>query len=185
MRRTRETDQGIEAMFDREVEALYKEESPKLYNYLCKTFGSVLDLDTIRSCMGEGFRVTRRKWEDHRETEDPIRFTYTVAANRARKELAAVHKQADISEKLAGARDRDDQASPEETVLDRIRIEAAIAAIPRRQREAVLLCYVRGFSQQEVADIMQISACTVRSHLHEARRRLEDLLRQYDQPEVE
>ena len=41
---------------------------------------------------------------------------------------------------------------------------SAVAALPRKQRAVIVLRYVEGHSEQEIADILDISVGTVKSH---------------------
>lgn len=52
----------------------------------------------------------------------------------------------------------------------------AIAELPAGHRAAVALHYLHGFSQDEVAELLDIPGGTVASRLHTARRRLRALL---------
>jgi RNA polymerase sigma-70 factor, ECF subfamily len=63
-----------------------------------------------------------------------------------------------------------------EQVELRDRIDEAIAALPERQKTIVQLFELEGFSGAEIADMLEISAGTVRWHLHEARRALREAL---------
>jgi RNA polymerase sigma-70 factor, ECF subfamily len=58
----------------------------------------------------------------------------------------------------------------------RERIDAAIADLPERQRTIVELFELDGFTGAEIAEMLDISAGTVRWHLHEARRALRESL---------
>ena len=59
-----------------------------------------------------------------------------------------------------------DLIQPEDdTVALRVLLGAALAELPRRQREALALRYLGGLSNAEVADCMQISAESVKEHL--------------------
>jgi RNA polymerase sigma-70 factor, ECF subfamily len=60
------------------------------------------------------------------------------------------------------------------------RIEAALAALPDRQREAIVLQYYQGFSNIEAADILGISVEALESLLARARRNLRVYLQQQD-----
>jgi RNA polymerase sigma factor (sigma-70 family) len=55
---------------------------------------------------------------------------------------------------------------------------AALAHLPRRQREAVALYYLAGLSEEEVGRALGIAVGTVKSHLHRGlsalRRSLDD-----------
>jgi RNA polymerase sigma factor (sigma-70 family) len=54
---------------------------------------------------------------------------------------------------------------------------AAVRALPEKQCDAVLLVYAEGLSHAAAADVLGCSEKTVSWHLHEARKRLKDLLR--------
>ncbi|MDG9709670.1 RNA polymerase sigma factor [Streptomyces sp. DH10] len=59
------------------------------------------------------------------------------------------------------------------TVLEsKLGLYAAIARLPERQYDVILLCFVLGHPMRRVAELMGISYGTVRSHLRGARRRL-------------
>lgn len=55
-------------------------------------------------------------------------------------------------------------------------LEAAIAALPERQRAALTLCALNGHSQGEAAEILQVSVEALESLLARARRRLRQVL---------
>jgi RNA polymerase sigma-70 factor, ECF subfamily len=63
-----------------------------------------------------------------------------------------------------------------EQVQLRERIDTAIAALPDRQRTIVQLFELEGYTGAEIAEMLDISAGTVRWHLHEARRTLREAL---------
>jgi RNA polymerase sigma-70 factor, ECF subfamily len=58
----------------------------------------------------------------------------------------------------------------------RERVHEAIATLPERQRTIVELFELEGYSGAEIAEMLDISAGTVRWHLHEARRALREAL---------
>jgi len=66
-------------------------------------------------------------------------------------------------------------SDPEEEALrrlDRARVLDALGDLPQRQRSAVLLYDVQGYSHAEIGDILGISAGTSRAHLHHGRKKL-------------
>jgi RNA polymerase sigma-70 factor, ECF subfamily len=70
-------------------------------------------------------------------------------------------------------------ASPEraaETSALRIRLNAAMNALPERQRLIVQLAELEGLNSAEIADVLDVSAGTVRWHLHRARQNLRAVL---------
>ena len=68
---------------------------------------------------------------------------------------------------------------PEQAVIDRAehgRVFAAIASLPRRQRECVALRYLLDASVAQTAEALEISEGSVKTHTHRALRTLETLL---------
>jgi len=69
----------------------------------------------------------------------------------------------------------DTQADAEETLIrvqERELMLRAIATLPERERAAILLRDIEGFSTDEVAHIMRSSATTVRSQISSARQKI-------------
>lgn len=56
------------------------------------------------------------------------------------------------------------------------RIATALAALPRGQRDVLLLCAWGGLGHTEIAEALSVSVGTVKSRLHRARARLQPLL---------
>ena len=56
----------------------------------------------------------------------------------------------------------------------RVSLAAALAALPRSQREAVVLRYLADLPEAEVGDVLGVATGTVKSHLHRARVALRD-----------
>ena len=72
-----------------------------------------------------------------------------------------------------------EEPSPEDEVLRRQNLAVlrqAFQQLPDQMRRCCILRYEKGFKYQEIADIMGISIETVKAHLHQARKRLADLL---------
>ena len=51
-------------------------------------------------------------------------------------------------------------------------LEEAIERMPEEVRRCFILCYHRGFSHEEIAELMRLPPPAVRAHLEEARRQL-------------
>ena len=62
----------------------------------------------------------------------------------------------------------------------RQRLLAALAEIPERHREVILLHDLEGWKHREIGERLGLPEGTVRSHLHHARRRLRRILGQGD-----
>jgi RNA polymerase sigma-70 factor (ECF subfamily) len=57
-----------------------------------------------------------------------------------------------------------------------VELQAALASLPSQQRRCLLLAARDGMSYDEIAQLLSLSANTVRNHLAAARRRLRELL---------
>lgn len=57
------------------------------------------------------------------------------------------------------------------------RMWAAVRTLPDKQREAVLLVYGEGLSHADAADAMGSAEATVSWHIHEAKKRLKQIMR--------
>jgi RNA polymerase sigma-70 factor (ECF subfamily) len=69
--------------------------------------------------------------------------------------------------------------SPEEEFLRREQsaaFHAALRELPDQMRRCCILRYEKSMQYQEIAIVMKISIDTVKAHLHQARKRLKDLL---------
>jgi len=94
----------------------------------------------------------------------------TVALNLARSGLRRIR-----SERRARAR-LDTSGVGEPPTADRIDVERALTALPRRQREVAVLRYYLQLDTREVASALQIDEGTVKSSLSRARASLADAL---------
>ncbi len=77
-----------------------------------------------------------------------------------------------------------DPPSDEKTALERMiererraRLHAALQKLPRQMRTCCELRYVNGLKYHEIATVMKISIETVKAHLHQAGKRLKEMLR--------
>lgn len=74
--------------------------------------------------------------------------------------------------------------SPEEEVVQSERSKAlhtVLQELPDQMRRCCILRYERGLKYKEIATVMGISIETVKAHLHQARKRLMDLLGEKDE----
>ncbi len=55
-------------------------------------------------------------------------------------------------------------------------VQTALHSLPPREREVTLLFYIKDYSQQEIADFLQLPVTTVNNRLHAARKRLKGRL---------
>jgi RNA polymerase sigma-70 factor (ECF subfamily) len=123
-----------------------------------------------------------RAWERSEKGDDIDHlnaWVTTVALNLARSSL-----RRGIAERRAGSRLA---AAPRERAGpsgDRIDVERALATLPRRQREAVVLRYYLQMDTREVAEILRTTEGTVKSTLFRARAALASALGVHDDEEA-
>ena len=91
-------------------------------------------------------------------------YTYLRAQRESDPESVPLHNDV-----------RDDSSTNE--ALMRCGLEAALAQLPMKQRQAVTLHYLQGLTCTEIAEVLEIAAGTVVSRLHAGRQRLRELLR--------
>lgn len=123
------------------------------------------DDEAAHDIAAEAFTRLMSRWSDSR---DPHAYLYKIAVNllrdhwrRTRKERRALgFVAADQRHAPDGRPDRADD------------LRAMLQPLPERQRTAVLLHYLAGFSVREVAVILGRPEGTVKSDLYQARARL-------------
>ncbi len=100
-------------------------------------------------------------------------WLYQIARNVARDRLAASARRRMEPLPVTGLKE---SAPGPEVVMERAeirqRVDAAIGDLPEQQRTAFRLHDVEGYTTNEIARIMGLSAGTIRSHVHYARRAL-------------
>jgi RNA polymerase sigma-70 factor (ECF subfamily) len=115
---------------------------------------------------------------------------YGVARNLTRSRLRRERRfvRIDAVEERAGAGE-DDPGAALAGSQERDRLRRAIAALPSRYREVVILCGLHGLSYADAAAVLGIPLGTVRSRLNRGRRAIADRLRDvnergmlYEQP---
>ncbi len=144
---------GLEELFDREF--------PRLVRSLGVAFGVEDAADAVQ----DAFIAADRSWWRVGRYDDPAGWVRRVALNRLLNGRRDGHRRIAI---LAGIRPVDD-AVLDESVLD---LRRELVALPPRMRAAVCLHYLAGLTTAEVADALGIATGTVKSTLHDARRRL-------------
>jgi RNA polymerase sigma-70 factor (ECF subfamily) len=60
-------------------------------------------------------------------------------------------------------------ADTESDPIERMALEAAVASLPERARMALVLHAVEGYKYEDIAEMMDVSVGTVKSHIHRAR----------------
>ncbi len=98
-----------------------------------------------------------------------IVFKHCDRIMRRKKALAASLEAADsVADHMAGPAETVARRELRETVID------AVRALPDHQRMVTTLFYVNGYSQNEIADFLEVPVTTVKKRLHDSRKRLKE-----------
>jgi RNA polymerase sigma-70 factor (sigma-E family) len=114
----------------------------------------------------EAFARTYAAWPRLRTPDDPLPYVRRAVVNLARGGLRRrmVARRA-VGPRAAAAPSAESGALAGER---RREVAAAVRALPRRQRECVVLRYFLDCSTAETADALGVSEGTVKQHLHRA-----------------
>jgi RNA polymerase sigma factor (sigma-70 family) len=148
-------------------EAWYSQE----YSRLVVALGLVArDRQEAEEAAAEAFARCLERWGTPDQPRNPSAWTYTVGVNLLRRRWKRRRREA---EHLAA------QVVPRgvETEAPALELWSAVAALPPRERVAVVLRYIGGLTEQEIADAMDIKPGTVATSLSRARTKLAAQLR--------
>jgi RNA polymerase sigma-70 factor (ECF subfamily) len=159
---------------DRAFEALFARWAGRVLRFVERIVGEAgVAEDLVQETFARVWRARSRYQPDARFST----WLFTIAGNAARNELRrpfrrAPHRSVD-AEGAEEALALSDGAAPADVQVDARRtgrgLEAAFAALPERQREALWLRAVEGLSYAEVAAALGRSEPSVKALIHRAR----------------
>jgi RNA polymerase sigma-70 factor (ECF subfamily) len=147
--RTRET---LEAA--RTFEAFYHAESQTLFRRLWLVTGNRSEAEEL---MQDAFLKIWERWERVDAMDDPVGYLYRTAMNLFRKRYR--HAVMAVRRTIGLAPSRDDFADADE----RETVRRMLSTIPPRQRAALVLTELLGFSPDEAGRALGVQGSTVRS----------------------
>ncbi len=148
-----------------DVTDLFEREYERLVRSLGVAFGAEAAADAAQ----EAFIEADRNWDRVATLDNPAAWVRRVAINRL---LNRRRNRARRREILATIR----PVADVELTDDLLDLRRAIADLPDKMRAAVCLHYLADMSVDEVAAALEVGAGTVKSNLHDARRRLREQL---------
>lgn len=142
-------------LMERETfETFFRDQTQGLYAHLCLITGNRAEAEELAQ---DAFLKVWERWDRVGDMDEPVGYLYRTAMNlfrnRYRRALLAVRKIA--SEDLR----RDEFATAE----DRSVVAQALAELTPRQRAALVLTELMGFSSDEAGAMLGVNAGTVRS----------------------
>ena len=145
--------------------ALYRRRRPDVYRFALHMTGSRAAAEDIAQ---DAFLVVMRNADRYRTGESGfVPWLLGIARNLIRRH-AAQRTMETLDEAEEPGRTDDSLARDEELA----RLKAALAALPSRYREAVVLCDLEELPYAEAAQVIGCAVGTVRSRLHRGRARL-------------
>jgi RNA polymerase sigma-70 factor, ECF subfamily len=149
----------------REVfDACVRGESDRLYRLACRLTGRAADAeDLLQEAFLRGWRAIDRFRGESELSTWLYRIILNLSRNRRRRDTEALPEVPGPGAEPTDALARRDLLS---------RVMAEVDALPRRQREALLLRAAAGLGYREIAGVMRITDVAVKSHLAQARKRL-------------
>ncbi|MFW6080150.1 MAG: RNA polymerase sigma factor [Gemmatimonadota bacterium] len=97
------------------------------------------------------------------------RVTVNVVLDARRRRDRMPAQLSALPEDVLSSGGRTDGPDGWSDALGRLDLERALASLPERARMALVLHAVEGYRYEEVAELMEISIGTVKSHIHRAR----------------
>jgi RNA polymerase sigma factor (sigma-70 family) len=156
---------------DIEVGNLFAAHRDQLHRFLVAHGCTEAEADEI---VQDTILVVRRQWDRVRLLEKPKAYWYKVASRQMwrlqKKRDKILHDADETLRRLPDPIDRIEQVDEARALMELFR------QLPPKQGRVLWLRIVEGFSQAETADILSISAGTVKSQLHDAKANLGKLV---------
>jgi len=146
-----------------DLEQFYRAELPRLVGALTLYCG---DRELAAELAQEAMTRAWRHWSRVGRLDSPRAWVYRVGVNLAN----SAWRRAVLRHRLPAAV----EAAPEHDVGGAVAVRAAVAALPRRQRTALVLRYFVDLPAAEVAVLMRCTPETVRGLTHQAIRNLRE-----------
>ena len=144
----------------RRFEAFYDAEGRTLFRRLWLVTGNRAEAEEL---MQDAFLQVWERWERVGAMDDSVGYLYRTAMNLFRKR----HRRAvlAIRRSVGLAPSRDDFADAD----DRDTVRRVLSTLPPRQRAALVLTEMLGFSPEEAGRALGVQASTIRSLSHQGR----------------
>ncbi len=163
---------------DRSLEHFFKTQYRSVYRFLMKKLGCPADAEDAAQ---ETFLRLAR--QDMTAMRSPRAYLYTVARNLAADKLRS-RRIRSVSVSSSTIEDYPSAVPTPDTAVDAMErrelVYEALAALPKRSREAFILHRFDGLSYKEVAQQMKISPKTVEKHIAKAMFQLRTTLSRLD-----
>lgn len=152
-----------------EFDVFFEQERTRLFRSLCLVTRNRFEAEELAQ---DAFLAVYERWDRVREMEDPTGYLYRTAMNAFR----SWHRRSALAAKrVIGVTHADDSI---EQLEEQDVVVRALAPLSARQRAAVVLVDLLGYSSDEAGRMLGVRSSTVRTHVERAHRdlraRLED-----------
>jgi RNA polymerase sigma-70 factor, ECF subfamily len=138
----------------RTFEAFYEAEARTLFRRLWLVTGNRAEAEEL---MQDAFLKVWERWDRIGGMDDPVGYLYRTAMNlfrkRYRRAMLAVRRTVGLAPPTDDFSDADDRQD----------VRHVLATLPPRQRAALVLTEMLGFSSKEAGDALGVTDATVRS----------------------
>ena len=116
-------------------------------------------------------------WRRLRDVPDPaLPWLLGVARNMVREHIRSAGRRGSLALELTDWADATATANPDDAVATRVDVLRALAALPEKDREVLILTAWHELTPAETALVVGIAPTAVRVRLHRARKRLKATL---------
>jgi len=138
----------------RTFEAFYQAEAQTLFRRLWLVTGNRAEAEEL---MQDAFLIVWQRWDRVTGMDDPVGYLYRTAMNlfrkRYRRTMLAVRRTVGLAPSTDDFSDAD----------DRHVVRHVLAGLPPRQRAALVLTELLGFTSKEAGDALGVTDATIRS----------------------
>ena len=154
---------------DEPVEALFHAHYPRL---AYTAFSLVGDWDLAEQLAQEAYLRLWRRWRWISDPQAAPVYLQRTVVNLSRETI----RRKVIERRALNARSMERPPAAEPDPADLVELRRAIAGLPARKRECVVLRYLLGLSEAETADLLGVTVGTVKSQTHRGLRQLRERL---------
>jgi RNA polymerase sigma factor (sigma-70 family) len=152
-------DSVVDPPIETDLEQVYRADGERLWRSLVLSFG---DPELAADAMAEAFAQALRRGAAIRDPQRWVwKAAYRIAAGEKHREGSVVASGAEPTVEMM------------DSIVDLLR---ALGRLSPKQRASVVLADYAGYSHREIAVVLGTSVPTVAVHVHNARRRLREML---------
>ncbi len=151
------------------IESLFHAHYPRL---AYTAFSLTGDWDLAEQLAQEAFLRLWRRWRWIADPQAAPAYLQRTVLNLSRETI----RRKVIERRALKARGRERPPAAEPDTAEMIALRRAIAGLPARKRECVVLRFLLGMSEAETASVLGVSVGTVKSQTHKGLRQLRERL---------